>query len=291
MPYVRRREFQKLSRNYEQALVALASRPTLAAEARLTVVHQQPARRRELCLFVTYAPRPEIKAHVLHHLRAFQDAGFDTALIINTDHAPERFAIDPTLQQRCRAICIRQNVGYDFAAWSHLAQLLQADTDVDRIVLANDSIIGPLEPKAFEAILRRVRASSADVVGLTESRHPRWHLQSFFLVFQHAALRDGSFSQMVATIQNLPSKELVIELYETRVSQQLHDRGLKCEALFPCLSTDIYSSNDTHFRWDTLIETGFPYLKISVLSEGIKSARIRDAIPDAMLAAWEREQG
>lgn len=290
LPYVRRREYRILAERREQALDALAKRPPLATEAPIVCLHQRPAASRELCVFVSFAPTPSLKAHVAHHLRAFQAQGLDTVLVINSEHAAETFKLDPALVASCRAVFVRANRGFDFAAWAHALQQVGGSHGLDRVVFSNDSIVGPVSDADFAAIIGRVRSSACDIVGLTEAQLPLPHIQSFFLVFQHRAIQDGFLDQLMARIQNLPTKDLVIDVYETRLTRQFTEQGLRCEALFPNLGSDVHSSNDTHFRWRGLLAAGFPYVKVSVISQQRGTSALREAIPADMLNAWEAEQ-
>ncbi len=296
LPYVRRREYAVMAQRYEQALLAFMAKPSMAADAEFTVLHQrgEPSKGgacRNLCLFVSYAPQPTVKAHVLHHIQAFRQEGFEVILILNSPHAAAHFTLDPALLAACEAICVRENTGLDFAAWAHAVDHFKlGGADLDRVVLANDSIIGPVSQPAFKALVDRVRASSSDVIGLTENWAPRWHLQSFFLVFQHEALRRGLFAQAMAAIQNLPNKDLVIDVYETHFTLAMKAQGLRCEALFEADPNNLYKANSIYYRWADLMARGFPYLKVSVLAEKQHDPAVRAALPAGMLQAWEREQ-
>jgi hypothetical protein len=136
---------------------------------------------------------------------------------------------------------------------------------VSRLFLINDSVAGPLVSTRFAALIARVRASSADVVGLTEALTPRRHLQSYFLVFQRRLADGRMLGAIFDTVLCFDEKRTVIDVYETRLTRRLRDAGYACEALFPALSDDPHASNDTYFRWDQLLDLGFPYVKVSVL--------------------------
>lgn len=290
MPYVRRREYRKARAVAEQLASELLTAPDMAASARLETVFVQPPTRREVCLFVSYAARPVVKHHVRQHLRAFHDAGFDVLFVLNTPHAASAFTFDDGLRGLCRGVFVRENKGFDFGAWAHLAQTVDLGEALERVVLVNDSILGPLDGAQFGAMVEAIRHSPADVLGLTRSMAVRSHLQSFFLVFQHEALRRGVFGSTMQAIRNFQTKEAVIDVYETHLTRHMESLGMRCASVFPMLSQDPHSSNDTYFRWDELIRHGFPYVKISLLAERRTDATLRAAIPAALLDAWEQEQ-
>jgi len=290
LPYVRRREYRKARTVAEQLASELLTAPDMATSARLETVFLHPPRAREVCLFVSYAARPMVKHHVRQHIRAFHEAGFDVLFVLNTPHAAGDFTFDDELTGLCRGVFVRENKGFDFGAWSHLAQVIDLGDAVERIVLVNDSILGPLDRGAFGHMIDAIRRSPADVLGLTRSLAVRPHLQSFFLVFQHEALRRGLFDNAMRSVRNFQTKETVIDLYETHLTRHMEAAQLRCESVFPLLSEDMHSSNDTYFRWNELIRHGFPYVKISLLAEKRTSPALRAAIPADLLNAWEREQ-
>ena len=289
-PCVRRREYSKACALAEQLAAELFTAPDMAASARLDTVFERRPMAREVCLFVSYAAQPVVKHHVQRHIRAFHDVGFDVLFVLNTPHAAQEFTFDDDLRDLCRGVFVRENKGFDFGAWAHLAQTVDLGDDVERVVLVNDSILGPLNLAAFGNLVEAMRRSPADVLGLTRSLAVRPHLQSFFMVFQHEALRRGLFQNAMQAIRNFQTKEAVINVYETHLTRHMTSLGLRCESVFPMLSQDPYSANDTYFRWEELIRSGFPYVKISLLTEKRADAALRAAIPADLLNAWEQEQ-
>jgi lipopolysaccharide biosynthesis protein len=185
-------------------------------------------------------------------------------------------------------IAIRENSGFDFGAWAHMLALCPQADGWTRLFLVNDSIVGPLSAPGFERMLARVRASAADVVGLTEALLPVRHLQSYFLVFAAGALQGGAMRRVFARVRNWPAKMQVIDVCESRLTAVFEALGLRCEALFPSLSGDTLSSDDTSLRWAELVRAGFPYLKTRVIASHPDDPHIRawlDARPAGPLPA------
>lgn len=283
LPYVRRREYRVLERKYRELIEGLGHTP----RADLAQLHAiKPMARPlvgEVCLFVTFASKPQIKRHVQAHVEHLLRAGVNVVLIVNTDLAPDQIVLDAALSARLGGVLVRENIGFDFAAWAHVYLLCEGRDHWTRLLLVNDSIVGPLNAPDFDRMLTRLRGSTADVLGLTESRSPRPHVQSFFLVFNAAALRSAVVQDLFQHMLSLPTKSQVIDVYETRLTQVLRCNGLRCEAMFPPLSQDPHSSNDTYFRWDQLIRAGFPYIKASVLAKFAGSPRIAALVPAEFL--------
>ena len=284
LPYVRRREHRILQRKYSALIDGLGWTAPPATQARLhTIKPLTPALAGEVCFFVSFAPHPRLKAHVATHIRHLLRAGVSVVLILNTDLAPAQMEIAPELLEQLSGAFVRENNGFDFAAWAHLFSLCEGTQHWTRLFLVNDSIVGPLNPAHFDRLMERVRASTADVVGLTENRAPLPHVQSFFLVLNASALRSAIIRRVFQRMLSLPTKSQVIDVYEMRLTQVLTQHGLRCEALFPPLSDDPHSANDTSFRWAQLIRAGFPYIKTSILDRFAGSAQVKALVPAEFL--------
>jgi len=283
LPYVRKREYRILRQRHDALIDAFTVGAKPASDAGFRWIKpfgDVPGG--EVCLFVTYAARPELKPHVIHHLAALMDAGFAVILVINTDLDHSALSIPSGLTERLAACLVRENVGFDFAAWAHAYALGQGFPAATRLLLVNDSVIGPLDDAAYAEVLRRLRAAAADLVGLTENAVPHRHLQSYFLAFGPRALQSKEFRAAFLGMRSLPSKELVIDAYETALTRQLTQAGLSGVALFPPLYSDPRSADDTMIRWRELIDAGFPFVKASLLNSATHGSAARERIP----AAW-----
>jgi lipopolysaccharide biosynthesis protein len=219
---------------------------------------------RELCLFVTHAATAQIKLHVADHVQELIAAGIAVVLIANTDLDPALIQLPPTLLAGLHGFAVRENTGFDFGAWAHVYSLLDTG-GLDRLFLVNDSIVGPLDPAAFSSVIGRIRAKDADMIGLTQNPYPKWHLQSFFLVFNKTLLASPVFDELMRHVVNLPTKEAVINTYEIQITAFLMSRHFRCEPLFALLEPGSDLPDDSYFRWSQLVESGFPFIKASIL--------------------------
>ncbi len=283
LPYVRRREFATLRRRFDALTAAMASGLMPANSARIKEIKPLAnTRGRELCLFVTHMVSPTLKTHVQEHIQHFLAANIDVVLIANTDLNPDEVQVSEALLQRLSGFFVRENLGFDFAAWGHLLQMLPARDKPVRLYLVNDSVAGPLTTPLFQNMLERVRASTADLIGLTESVFPRPHLQSFFLVFNEKLIQSLAFDRVLGNIVCFPSKDSVIDVYETWLTETFAQQGFKCEAMIPAMGRR-HDANDTYFRWNELVERGFPYVKVSLLREKPNDSEITQLVPKRFL--------
>lgn len=231
-----------------------------------------PAPAGRLCLFLAYAPGGRLRPHVETYLRALLDADLAVVLVVALDDV----ARDPVipLLDRLAGVYLRENKGFDFGAWAHVLAIEPRLYRARLLVLANDSVFGPFRPADMHDILRRVEESPADVVALTDNHQRGWHLQSYFLAFKEQAISSFVFQNFMLAVQNLETRDEVIDEYELALGPALVAAGIRCEALFPSAADD---ANPTLAGWRELISRGFPFLKIAAL---------RDPLPEADPSGW-----
>lgn len=282
LPYVRRRVHRRLQGVHDAMAQAILAGLPAASSAQLHVVKDLAVDLQgDICLFVSHAPTATLKPHVLVHLTQLLDAGVQVILVINTDLPLTQMNLPAGLLARLAAGVVRQNVGLDFAAWSHAHATFAHRLHPKRLMLVNDSIVGPLDAASYQTLLQRIRSSHADVIGLTENFDPRYHLQSFFLVFGERAI--APLNEVFKNLVNLPTKDLVIDVYETRLTLHLLAHGMRCEALFPTPARSRHAPpNDTDLRWAALVAAGFPFVKASVLARLGDDPEMLRTVPEAL---------
>jgi lipopolysaccharide biosynthesis protein/Flp pilus assembly protein TadD len=227
----------------------------------------------EVALFVTHSPDGRIRAHVKHYLRALVRHGICPILLIASDVAfIDRN--DPVLDI-LGGVFVRQNIGFDFAAWAHALSLHAELYNVEILYLLNDSIIGPLNDNMFSVLLEQIRTSKADFFGLTDNYQLTWHVQSYFLGFKRSALQCDRLKDFFNSVVSYSDKTAVITQYETVLAPMLVRVGLKCHVLYPADSDA--KTNHTIIAWKSLISRGFPFVKITTL---------RDDFPNVDINGW-----
>ena len=167
------------------------------------------------------------------------------------------------LRQRCAAILIRRNQGYDFGSWKTALNLHRQDIEQAAfLVLTNDSFWGPITP--LDDLFRRLHASTADVIGLTDNLMYEPHLSSAFIAYKPKALQCQAFGRFWESLQIWPRKRELVKQCEVGLPVQLRAAGLKLESLY----TQNANGNVLHYDWRHLIEQrGFPFLKVSLLRD------------------------
>lgn len=274
-PFVRRRLYRQMQQRYELVADALSfdHAPASAAHLEIRKPLAPEAGTDEICLFVTHADRPQLRAHVVHHVACLVAQGFKVVLIINTDLPPQTMAIDAATLELASA------------AWGHAYVLGDGFPQCQRLLLVNDSIVGPLSVEDYAKLIARLRTSTADVIGLLENFRPNWHIQSFFLAFNARVLADARFKKLFSNILSFRDKATVITVYELSLARQLQAMGFQCEALFPARYRDERSGDETWGHWQELIDAGFPFVKGVIVRHPKRAQAIAARVPAAFIAS------
>jgi hypothetical protein len=182
-----------------------------------------------VALFMHFDRRGGVRPQLFDYIRELKENGRDVVFVSNAGKIrPEPMA---RLQELCRCVIVRRNVGYDFGAWRDALDFLNLPrAETEEIIFANDSVFGPLLP--LGDTLRRLDYGKADIWGLTESWQVRYHLQSFFLAFGPKAIRAEAFGTFWRAVRPVPVKAYVVKEYEIGITQAMVRGGLSCAALW-----------------------------------------------------------
>jgi lipopolysaccharide biosynthesis protein len=170
-----------------------------------------------LAVLVHYDPHGLIADHVRYTIDALRPAADRLVFVTTADLTPAARARLDTVDE---AIA-RPNTGYDFSSW-RTGLLATGDwPDHDRLILANDSIVGPLAP--VTDLLAHHTATGADGYGITISHQYLTHLQSYFMAFTPAVLSNPYFHAFWHALTPIDDRERVIDNYELGLARLLHD--------------------------------------------------------------------
>ena len=213
---------------------------------------------KRVALLITHSRDGTIKPHVHYYASQLVSGGSSVFLIVASDFGC--VAVPEGLHDICSNIVVRQNVGYDFAAWAHVMKAFSWIYDCTEIILTNDSITGPVGMTGSD-LMEVVRSDPADIVGLIENHEHADHLQSFFLVLGERAIKAEGFKEFWMAVVNHNDKSKVIRDYEITFTQRMSALGLNVACVFEKTGM----TNATIFKWEQLLEEGFPFLKFEVV--------------------------
>jgi hypothetical protein len=183
-----------------------------------------------VALFVHFDSGQRVRPYVLHYLAQLVAADLSVLFVSNAGELlPE--AIEQ-LKPFCAGILVRRNIGYDFVAMREgLVHFGLPRADTELLILANDSVYGPLRP--LDEMISKFDFTQADLWGATDSWQARYHLQSYFLAAGPTLLRHPAWAKFWAQVAPVPSKRWVIAKYEVGITQWMLREGLRCAALWP----------------------------------------------------------
>ncbi len=179
-----------------------------------------------LAVLVHYDPHGQIADHVRHTIDTLRPAADRLVFVTTASLTPDARARLDTVDEAIE----RPNTGYDFYSWRTGLLATPDWPDHDRVILANDSIVGPLAPAAD--LLAQMAATGADAYGITISHQYLTHLQSYFMAFAPAVLRNPYFQAFWRAMPPIDDRERVIDDYELGLARLLNDTPATLAATF-----------------------------------------------------------
>ena len=226
--------------------------------------HPPPLAGREVCLFMTYTPDGRVRDHVLFYLEAIRRQGLTVIIIVATDGLDHPL---PPAFDGADGLIVRTNHGWDFAAWAAALTVFPDVWQAQTVILANDSVYGPVDDTALARVIEQVRRSECNLVALTDS-HQNWpHLMSYFVGLTRSGLRAEAVRGYWSNVKSIRDKLEVIKAYELTPLAYWRAEGVSFEVLFPTLNDVPKAVNPTLHRWRDLLDRGFPFLKVQLLRD------------------------
>lgn len=227
-------------------------------------------------VLVHWAHTPTLSRSVTTLANELSSAGYRTVLV-SACESPEPLEWGGKRPQD--AVVLRKpNIGYDFGSWAVALNELPAIARAERVILTNDSLVGPFAP--ITDVVSRFEASAADVFGLTDTRQYFRHLQSYFLGFTRGVLAEKPLAAFFADVREEQDKWNIIRRYELGLSRLLQREGYGIAAGFRADEVVPAGENPVIRGWWRLLERGFPFVKREVL-------RNPDVVPRAEWVARE----
>ena len=183
-----------------------------------------------MVLFVHFDSGQNVRPYVLQYLSQLQASDLSVVFVSNAGRL--RAEAIEAIKPLCAGILVRRNIGYDFVAMREgLAHFGLPRADTELLILANDSVYGPLRP--LDDMIAQFDFSQADLWGATESWQARYHLQSYLLAAGPKLLRHPAWAKFWEQVQPVPNKRWVIARYEVGITQWMMREGLRVAAVWP----------------------------------------------------------
>lgn len=241
---------------------------------------EPPPGRGTLILFAHFDAQGVVDPYVVYYLKALHELGA-TIVFVSGSPSLTTESVAP-IREFCAGIYTRETLSLDFGSW-HLAWSILRRRgwslgQFDRLVIANDSVFGPLFP--LEEMWGTFHG--ADMYGAIESTHQHSHLQSFFVAWDLNDRTRPFLNDFWDGFQYTVDKSLLVRRYEVGVSVRARAAGLSIK---PYISVDAVKPtyalslpkqlaknyarrrgiNNPIYFWDGLIEHHrFPFVKASL---------------------------
>lgn len=199
-----------------------------------------------ILFYVHFNRSNRLSEHVIYQLAQMRNIFSKIVFISNSSLS----SVDKKkISKFCDHLHMRDNIGYDFAAWRDGINLIgwSGLSNFDSVTLMNDTCFGPIYPmidtyKIMEDI-------SIDFWGVTDHRASRDgmpgsngpippHIQSYMAVYNKKVVRSKIFKDFWNNIKNYQDVDKVISQYETQLTGLLCGAGFKYSVLF---NTEKYS--------------------------------------------------
>jgi len=190
---------------------------------------------KRLAIFAHFDKQSIIDQYVINYLlelRKYSEIIFVSDGILSDEEQAK-------IKDLCFTIISKRHGEYDFGSYKIGFQLLQEEypnklAEIDELLFVNDScyLVGSLE-KIFANMEQK---QDCDFWGLTDEYtsfdNPRYHLQSYFLVFRKTVFTSNLFQNFISQITKQESKDEIIYKYEIGLSEFLIKNNKKPFAYF-----------------------------------------------------------
>jgi lipopolysaccharide biosynthesis protein len=228
--------------------------------------------KKNVLLFVVYSPTGILSLLQEMMTQQYMDAGYHVVLIVNTDNF---YQSKKYKYPDVHCVVVRENKGYDFAAWAQAFSVCQGLEKACTISFVNDSFV--LKERGAISLRDKAFSVSADVVYATLSSELKFHGQSYFFMINQ--FFEKKF--MVEFFKKMPSyvlKEDVIINCELNLVDFFISRGLSVEGMYHTLEMLKEKINPTIRCWKELIALGCPFIKLQLFS----GHQLKDTAPEAV---------
>jgi lipopolysaccharide biosynthesis protein len=235
---------------------------------------------KSLCVFVHFSNNPYIPLYVKIYVDEISKY-FDQVILVTNERSAQAEASYKKLNISTVFV---KNEGYDLGMFYKVFQSINAE-DYVQIACINDSniLFNELLP-----IFNWSKEHQSDFWGVIDSNQKpsfsthknNYHIQSHFIVFNRKAIQklpEFFDSIIIQDIYDEKSSKLlrqeVIKKWEVGLSQYLINEGLTCKSYIDSQSyCQLYlsgkSTNVSLKLYPELIRSGFPLLKIKVITKG-----------------------
>jgi lipopolysaccharide biosynthesis protein len=224
--------------------------------------HEQGPRFRSaaerIAILVHWSDGPRVSQSAQTLLTEFATAGYETAFV-SAATCPEPLTFSQRGLLDAVSVYRRPNIGYDFGSWASFLHAFPAVRHSPRVILANDSLLGPFE--TIRPLLDAFDSCPTDIWGITGTTQDTAHLQSHMVGYRDGVLAEPALRRFWGNVRVEPTKRDLILRYEIGLSRLAYAEGYVLAAHFPWNWSTSLGQNPTSAGWRRLMMLGFPFVK------------------------------
>lgn len=226
---------------------------------------------KRLLLYAHFNKYQRINPYVMYQLKKIRPL-FENVIFISNSPLGEEHLKELEASQSVDNIILRDNKGFDFAAWRDGFEEIGLDNidDYDSVTIMNDTCFGPFWD--LERIYQIFEKDpEIDFWGITNNRASAFypmHIQSYFVVYKQRVLISDEFKEYWSSIKDYDGVQEVIDNYETQMTSYFNNLGFRSDVLFDTVNRDVNGSFPPDFSlyYPTLpLKEGVPFLKVKSL--------------------------
>lgn len=226
-----------------------------------------------LLLFVHFNPHGALEKHVVYTISQLRPIFKKIIFISNSKLSQkDQDVLDRMIDQKI----FRSNKGFDFSAFhDYFIDGGWSETeDFDSVTVMNDTCFGPLTDLA--PIYERMEKLNIDFWGNSlhladksgmpgSNKAVPAHIQSYFMVFNRSVVSSGVFRAFWDGVKPLTNVNLVIQNYETQLTDKLAAKGFRFRELIKGENSS--QPNIMITNPEQALINGSPWLKIKAFNQ------------------------
>lgn len=229
---------------------------------------------KKLCLISHFSKNNKIDSYVVYMIKKMFEEEYDIVLV-STSKKLGLTEISK-IKRYLKSIIVKNNRGYDFISWKTALSKVPDYKKYEQIIHMNDSIFFPLFP--LKNMFNKMKKEKVDFWGLSDSYMVRYHIQSFFWVFNKKIIHSKFYSSFWNNCTAIDNKNLLIHTYEVGFTPLLIKNNFKVSAYMKI--DTLYSYLMEHYKhlcpiqeytpfytfWNIgVVEFQMPYIKKNIL--------------------------
>ena len=228
---------------------------------------------KDILVYSAHLSNEILPAYIIENANFFIKEGYQPIFVITFSNHLNFKSIVKNISDHISGarIFVRKNYGKDFGSFKDVLLSIQNKNSINKIILQNDSLIGPLYKSNFYRDLLDIKA---DIKGITDSYDHFYHLQSSIILVnnKHAIHCLFDFFKNYLAFN---SRILIVLFGEIGLTQFFLSKGMIVKPLVSVLSA-LSSSDKTnlnislnaqhHFASELFLEFDIPFLKRELIS-------------------------